>query len=59
MGEGTEPSGEREGCAESIDGQGWRLKAGAQETDLAYTSLLIVVETWAQVSLSREGVLRK
>lgn len=59
MGEGTEPSGEREGCAESIDGQGWRLEAGAQETDLAYTSLLIVVETWAQMSLSREGVLRK
>lgn len=59
LGEGTEPSGEREGCAESIDGQGWRLKAGAQETDLAYTRLLIVVETWAQVSLSREGVLRK
>lgn len=45
LGEDTEPSGDREGCAESIDGQGWRLEAGAQETDLAYTSLLIVVET--------------
>lgn len=30
LGEGTEPSGECEGSAESIDGQGWRLELRRQ-----------------------------